>query len=90
MKLIKKVVLFWALLITAPAIAAPNNFLVSTDWLEKNLNDPKLRIIEVSVDTGVYERGHIQNAVNFKWHTDLVDPVQRDIASKEKFETLLR
>ena len=54
MKLIKKVVLFWALLITAPAIAAPNNFLVSTDWLEKNLNDPKLRIIEVSVDTGVY------------------------------------
>ena len=90
MKLIKKVVLFWALLITAPAIAAPNNFLVSTDWLEKNLNDPKLRIIEVSVDTGVYERGHIQNAVNFKWHTDLVNPVQRDIASKEKFETLLR
>ncbi len=90
MKLIKKAVLLWALLVTAPAIAAPNNFLVSTDWLEKNLNDPKLRIIEVSVDTGVYERGHIQNAVNFKWHSDLVDPVQRDIASKEKFETLLR
>jgi thiosulfate/3-mercaptopyruvate sulfurtransferase len=90
MKLIKKVVLLWALLFTTPVVAAPSDFLVTTDWLEKNLNNPKLRLIEVSVDTGVYERGHIQGAVNFKWHTDLVDPVKRDIASKENFEKLLR
>jgi len=90
MKLIKKVVLLWALLFAAPVVAAPSDFLVTTDWLEKNLNNPKLRLIEVSVDTGVYERGHIQGAVNFKWHTDLVDPVKRDIASKENFEKLLR
>jgi thiosulfate/3-mercaptopyruvate sulfurtransferase len=90
MKLIKKVVLLWVLLFTAPVVAAPSDFLVTTDWLEKNLNNPKLRLIEVSVDTGVYERGHIQGAVNFKWHTDLVDPVKRDIASKENFEKLLR
>jgi len=90
MKLFKKFVLLWALLFAAPVVAAPSDFLVSTDWLEKNLNNPKLRLIEVSVDTGVYERGHIQGAVNFKWHTDLVDPVKRDIASKENFEKLLR
>ena len=90
MKLIKKIVLLWALLFTAPVVAAPSDFLVTTDWLEKNLKNPKLRLIEVSVDTGVYERGHIQGAVNFKWHTDLVDPVKRDIASKENFEKLLR
>ena len=90
MKLIKKAVLLWALLFTAPVVAAPSDFLVTTDWLEKNLNNSKLRLIEVSVDTGVYERGHIQGAVNFKWHTDLVDPVKRDIASKENFEKLLR
>jgi len=90
MKLFKKIVLLWALLFAAPVVAAPSDFLVSTDWLEKNLNHPKLRLIEVSVDTGVYERGHIQGAVNFKWHTDLVDPVKRDIASKENFEKLLR
>ena len=90
MKLFKKFVLLWALLFAAPVVAAPSDFLVSTDWLEKNLNHPKLRLIEVSVDTGVYERGHIQGAVNFKWHTDLVDPVKRDIASKENFEKLLR
>jgi thiosulfate/3-mercaptopyruvate sulfurtransferase len=90
MKLIKKIVLLWALLFTATVVAAPSDFLVTTDWLEKNLSNPKLRLIEVSVDTGVYERGHIQGAVNFKWHTDLVDPVKRDIASKENFEKLLR
>jgi thiosulfate/3-mercaptopyruvate sulfurtransferase len=90
MKLIKKIVLLWALLFAAPVVAAPSDFLVTTDWLEKNLNNPKLRLIEVSVDTGVYERGHIQGAVNFKWHTDLVDPIKRDIASKENFEKLLR
>jgi thiosulfate/3-mercaptopyruvate sulfurtransferase len=90
MKLIKNAVLLWALLFAAPVVAAPSDFLVTTDWLEKNLNNPKLRLIEVSVDTGVYERGHIQGAVNFKWHTDLVDPVKRDIASKENFEKLLR
>ena len=90
MKLIKKIILLWTLLFTAPVVAAPSDFLVTTDWLEKNLNNPKLRLIEVSVDTGVYERGHIQGAVNFKWHTDLVDPVKRDIASKENFEKLLR
>ena len=49
MKVIKKVVLLWALLFAAPVIAAPSDFLVSTDWLEKNLNNPKLRLIEVSV-----------------------------------------
>ena len=90
MKLVKKIILLWALLFTAPVVAAPSDFLVTTDWLEKNLNNPKLRLIEVSVDTGVYERGHIQGAVNFKWHIDLVDPVKRDIASKENFEKLLR
>ena len=90
MKLIKKIVLLWALLFAAPVVAAPSDFLVTTDWLEKNLNNPKLRLIEVSVDTGVYERGHIQGAVYFKWHTDLVDPIKRDIASKENFEKLLR
>jgi len=78
-----------ALLQTVTAQAA-SDFLVSTEWLEQNLNDPKLRIIEVSVVPGVYERGHIPGAVNFAWHSDLVDPVRRDIASQEAFQTLLR
>lgn len=75
-------------LLSIPGLAS--EFLVSTDWLEKNLNDKNLRIVEVSVDPGQFERGHIANAVNFNWHTDLVDTVKRDIISRDKFEALLR
>jgi len=61
---------------------------VSADWLAQNLSDPKVKIIEVSTEQGLYERGHIQNAFNFTWHTDFVDPVNRDIISQEKFTAL--
>ncbi|MBL1376338.1 sulfurtransferase [Zobellella sp. CGMCC 1.18722] len=71
-------------------VHAGNEVLVSTDWLEQNLNNDKIRIVEVSVTPGVYERGHIPGAVNFRWHSDLVDPVKRDIASQENFQQLLR
>lgn len=79
-----------ATLLQATSVQAASEYLVSTDWLEKNLNDPKVRIVEVSVVPGVYERGHIPGAVNFAWHSDLVDPVRRDIASQEDFQNLLR
>lgn len=69
---------------------ADSHFLVNTEWLEKNLKDSNIRILEVSVDPGQFERGHIPNAVNLNWHTDLVDPVRRDIVSQEKLQTLLR
>ncbi|CAD5106461.1 sulfurtransferase [Zestomonas carbonaria] len=74
---------------TTPVLAA-SEYLVSTDWLEKNLDNPKVRVVEVSVVPGVYERGHIPGAVNFSWHSDLVDPVRRDIATQENFQALLR
>lgn len=78
-----------SLLHTALAWSA-SDYLVSTEWLENHLNDPAVRVIEVSVVPGVYERGHIPGAVNFAWHSDLVDPVRRDIASQENFQALLR
>ncbi|MDR1936774.1 MAG: sulfurtransferase, partial [Candidatus Accumulibacter sp.] len=62
---------------------------VSTDWLAKNLQEPNVRIIEVSVNPGVYERAHVPGAVNFSWHSDLNDRVRRDIVSRENFEKLL-
>jgi thiosulfate/3-mercaptopyruvate sulfurtransferase len=73
----------------AAQAAAPAGPLVGTDWLEKNIADPSLRIIEVSVNPGVFERGHIPGAVNFSWHTDLNDTVRRDIVGKAQFEALL-
>ena len=79
-----------ATLLQSAQTLAASDVLVTTEWLEKNLNNPKVRIIEVSVTPGVYERGHIPGAVNFAWHRDLVDPVRRDIASQENFQALLR
>ncbi|MDX2077712.1 MAG: sulfurtransferase [bacterium] len=64
--------------------------LVTADWVEENLTNPNVRIIEVSVDSGVYERGHIPGAVNFVWHTDFVDTVNRDIVSAERFQELVQ
>ncbi|MDR3178009.1 MAG: hypothetical protein LBT96_03390, partial [Campylobacteraceae bacterium] len=78
-----------AVLFAAAASAASADSLVSTEWLAKNLNNPNVRIVEVSVNPGVYERGHIPGALNFSWHTDLNDKVNRDIVSKEDFEKLL-
>ena len=86
--------LFKALAATGALLAAQfagaSEYLVSTDWLEQNLNKSDLRIVEVSVNPGQFERGHIPGAVNFVWHTDLVDPVRRDIATQENFQQLLR
>ncbi len=81
------------LLIAAATLAlalpvAAQEVLVTTDWVSQHLTDPKVRLVEVSVDPGVYEKGHIPGAVGFRWHTDLCDPVGRDIASPENFEKL--
>ncbi len=75
---------------TVPLRDAERSPLVSTEWLEKNIDSRKLRIVEVSVDPGLYERGHIPGAHNVAWHTDLVETVSRDIAGPEKFAALAR
>jgi len=69
---------------------AATDSLVTADWLKDHLTDPKVRVFEVSVDPGVYEKGHIPGATNLNWHTDLVDTVNRDIASREKLRDQLR
>ena len=77
----------------APSTAAPKNLaraVVQADWLEKNLDNPDVKIIEVSTETGLYERGHIKNAVKFNWYTDLVEVVNRDIVAGPRFEKLAR
>lgn len=75
--------------VAVAASAIPQGPLVSTEWLASNLDNKNIRIIEVSVNPGVYERGHIPGAVNLSWHQDLNDTVRRDLVSKENFEKLL-
>ncbi len=74
--------------ILAQETPALEEVLVTAEWLEENLENPAVRVIEVSVIPGVYERGHIPGAVNFVWHTDFVDTLSRDIVSAERFQEL--
>ena len=62
--------------------------LVSTDWVSDHLSDPKVRLVEVDVDTSSYEKGHIQNAVAWNWQTQLQDNVRRDLLGQKQFEEL--
>ena len=63
--------------------------LVSADWVEKHLDDPKVVLVEVDEDTSAYDKNHIRNAIRLDWKADLQDPVRRDFVNKEQFESLL-
>lgn len=63
--------------------------LVSTEWVAQRLNDPKIRIAEVDVDTKSYDEGHVPNAIGWAWNLQLCDTVRRDILSKQQFEELM-
>jgi thiosulfate/3-mercaptopyruvate sulfurtransferase len=63
--------------------------LVSTEWAAQHLNDPKIRLVEVDVDTSAYDQGHIPGAVGWNWQTQLQDNVRRDLISKQALEQLL-
>lgn len=79
--------------------------LVSTSWLEKHLNEPDLRIVELRgkvlpptdppphyfTDRAGYEAGHIPNAAFVDWQVDIVEPgsPSNDVASPERFAALM-
>src|SRR3954471_7182177 len=65
------------------------NALVSTQWVVDHQNDPAVRLVEVSVETSLYDKEHVPGAVNFSWTSQLQDQLRRDIIGKEDFEALL-
>src|ERR1700712_1520598 len=65
------------------------NSLVTAQWVEEHLDDPKVVLIEVDEDTTAYDKGHIRGAIKLDWTKDLQDQVRRDFLSKEQFEKLL-
>ncbi|HET9200411.1 MAG TPA: sulfurtransferase, partial [Dehalococcoidia bacterium] len=66
------------------------NALVDTDWVASHLDDPKVRLIEVDVDTNAYGEGHAKGAAAWNWTSQLQDQVRRDVASKDELQQLLR
>ena len=63
--------------------------LVTTQWVADHANDPKVRLVEVDVDTTAYDQGHIAGAVGWNWQTQLQDNVRRDLIEKSALEKLL-
>jgi thiosulfate/3-mercaptopyruvate sulfurtransferase len=63
--------------------------LVETAWVAEHLNDPGLRIVEVSVDTNAYSEGHVPGAIGLGWNSDIQQSVRRDFVDRAGFEALL-
>jgi thiosulfate/3-mercaptopyruvate sulfurtransferase len=63
--------------------------LISTEEATKLQNDPKVRLVEVDVDTTAYAQGHIPGAVGWNWQTQLQDNIRRDLIDKAALEKLL-
>jgi thiosulfate/3-mercaptopyruvate sulfurtransferase len=63
--------------------------LVTTDWVGQHIDDPKVRLVEVDVDTTSYEKGHIKNAVAWNWTSQLQDNVRRDLLGQKQLEELM-
>ena len=68
---------------------ANKEVLVSTQWVADHSNDPKVRLVEVDVDTSAYDQGHVPGAVGWNWQTQLQDQVRRDLIDQASFEKLL-
>ena len=67
------------------------NVLVSTQWINDHLNDPKVRIVEVDYNPATsYMLGHIPGAVLFNWKKDIIDSTKREVISKDVLEDSLQ
>ena len=62
--------------------------LVSADWVEAHLKDPKVRIVESDEDILLYDLAHIPGAVRIDWQGDLQDQLVRDYINAEKFAAI--
>jgi len=68
------------------------NSLVDPAWIEEHIDDPNIKLIDLSVSKSQYDEGHIKGSVFVDWKTDIIDPEEDErynIAPKEIIETLL-
>jgi thiosulfate/3-mercaptopyruvate sulfurtransferase len=63
--------------------------LVETPWLEDNLNDESIAIVEVDEDTTAYDKNHIPNSISINWATELHDLPRREFVSAAQLADLL-
>ena len=65
------------------------DILVSTEWVAQHVDDPAIRIVESNEDMLLYPSGHVQNAVQVDWTSDLNHQIVRDYLGQADFEKLM-
>ncbi len=72
--------------------AAVPEVLVDADWLERNLTNPNVRILDLGKTRDEFLEGHIPGAQFVDWRSDITDPAMPgrfNIAPEAMMETLL-
>ncbi|HAL47446.1 MAG: sulfurtransferase [SAR202 cluster bacterium] len=70
------------------AIAHPYS-LVDTAWVEANLSDPQVKLVQVDEYLDAYEAWHLPGAANWDWTSHLNDTVTRNMLNKDGFQRLM-
>jgi thiosulfate/3-mercaptopyruvate sulfurtransferase len=86
----KKIVFTVVLSIFAFALDTPSNHLVDTSWLEKNIKNTDLVIIDTRKKEA-YEKGHINGAVNYpksSWFKGKVGNIPKIYNTPEQFQDM--
>jgi thiosulfate/3-mercaptopyruvate sulfurtransferase len=65
-----------------------NDVLVEPEWLERHVDDPSIRIVEVDEKPALYREAHIPRAIGFDWRQDLQDQVKRHVLAPDDFGRL--
>lgn len=74
------------------SLTIESDYLVSSDWLAEKLDNPDIRIVEVSDmrnPRAYWEKGHLPGAVYWNWEENLWHPTSRDFLSQEAFARLM-
>ena len=86
----KKILLTLVLSIYAIALDIPSNHLVDTNWLEKNIDNDKLIIIDTRKNKE-YLKGHLKGAVNYpksSWFKGKVGNIPKYYNTPEQFQEM--
>ncbi len=70
---------------------AHSEVLVDPEWVEKNIGNPSVRVVEVSYDPdSSYKTGHVPGSVLFDWRRDMRSTTNRDLSDGGRLNELLR
>ena len=68
---------------------ATSDVLVDTNWVETRHLEDGVRLVEVDEDVLLYAQGHVPEAVQLDWHTELQRPDVRDFIDADAFAALM-